>query len=159
MSKHNFYKIDDSNIVKDGIVVDSADCFTDGVYDESKGSAFCVSIAGAGTWVGSPQDVAAYQGSACLNAEFNNDIFKNPSPYPTFVWNESTLTWDNPVANPEPGNDMVFFNYQNGLWTNVTITGDPGTTYNSTWDGSVWVKDDASEQPYDSSTLPPNPYA
>ena len=54
---------------------------------------------------------------------------------------------------------MVSFNYISGVWTKVVITGDPGTIYNENWTDGAWVKDDASEQAYDSSTLPPNPYA
>ena len=62
MSLHKFYKIE-SNQVTHNIVVDSADCFTDGVYDENKGAAFSADKAGAGTWVGNPSDVAAYSGN------------------------------------------------------------------------------------------------
>lgn len=158
MSKHNFYKIE-NNVVTDGKVVSSNDCFTNGTYDESKGATFISNLAGGGTWVGSPNDVNTYSGHACVGATFENNFFKCPSPHASFVWNNDTQEWENPVANPEPNNDMVSFNYNTGVWTKVVITGDPGTIYNENWTDGAWVKDDASEQAYDSSTLPPNPYA
>ena len=158
MSLHKFYKIE-SNQVTNGIVVDSSDCFTDGVYDERKGAAFSANKAGGGTWVGDPADVAAYSGKPCVNAEFNDNKFKHPAPHASFVWNDSSEEWENPVANPEPSNDMVHFNFETGNWVKVEIDSDAGNIQNYNWDGSAWVLDADSVTPYDPASQPPNPYA
>ena len=158
MSLHKFYKIE-NNVVTDAKIVSSDNCFTNGTYDESKGATFLSNLAGGGTWIGDTSDVSTYSGHACLNATFENNLFKCPSPHASFVWNNNTQEWENPVSNPEPNNDMVHFDFKTGNWIKVEIDSDAGNIQNYNWDGSAWVLDADSITPYDPASQPPNPYA
>ena len=55
------------------------------------------------------------------------------------MWNDSSEEWENPVANPEPSNDMVHFDFETGNWVKVEIDSGAGNIQNYNWDGSAWV--------------------
>ena len=99
MTIHKFHKIE-NNTVTDSKLVDIKNCGIGSplIYNEADGIAYMNNLV-AGTWVGDVEDVPAYTGHAAINGTFENNYFKLPSPHASFVWNDSTKTWDNPVPN------------------------------------------------------------
>ena len=47
-----------------------------------------------------------------------NDVFIAPKPYSQWVLNESTWSWEAPVAMPDDGNQYVW-NDNTGAWEQV----------------------------------------
>jgi hypothetical protein len=83
-----------------------------------------------------------------------NDIFWAPQPHASWTKNNSTATWDSPIAYPsvtDDGQDPVVFTYtiswnETGYqadnskgWeaTKSNDSGDPATIHD--WNGSAWV--------------------
>ena len=48
-----------------------------------------------------------------------NDVFYAPQPFPSWILNETTWTWDAPVAYPEDGNRYTW-NEETQSWNEVT---------------------------------------
>jgi hypothetical protein len=46
-----------------------------------------------------------------------NDVFHAPQPYPSWTLNETTWTWDAPVAYPDDGEEYVW-NEETLTWEN-----------------------------------------
>jgi len=159
MTIHKFHKIE-NNTVTDSKLVDIKNCSIGSplIYNEADGIAYMNNLV-AGTWVGDVEDVPAYTGHAAINGTFENNYFKLPSPHASFVWNDSTKTWDNPVPNPDPSDNTIHWDNDAGIWTKVVIDSEAGTIHNENWDGSSWTKDDSSVTAYDPDNQPPNPYA
>lgn len=118
----HFAQLDDNNIVTQVIVVANDELLLDGVESEVKGILFCKSLFGEDTkW-----KQTSYNGNFRKNYagigytyDASNDYFYAPQPYPSwtldadanwqppvayptdgkmYIWNETTLSWDEVVA-------------------------------------------------------------
>jgi hypothetical protein len=100
----HFAELDETNIVKQVIVVHNNELLDDGKESEQKGIDFCVAHYG-GTWL-----QTSFNGSIRKNfagPEFTydpvRDAFIAPQPYPSWVLNETTCQWEAPVPYPTDG--------------------------------------------------------
>ena len=111
----HFARIDDSNIVRQVIVVSDADSAT-----EEDGQAFLASIGLAGTWV-----QTSYNTNGAVHAlggipfrynyagvgytyDADREAFIPPKPYDSWVLVDETCLWEAPVAMPDDGNDYTW---------------------------------------------------
>ena len=111
----HFARIDDSNIVRQVIVVSNDDSAT-----EEDGQAFLASIGLAGTWV-----QTSYNTNGAVHAlggipfrynyagvgytyDADREAFIPPKPYDSWVLVDETCLWEAPVAMPDDGNDYTW---------------------------------------------------
>ena len=111
----HFARIDDTNIVRQVIVVSDADSAT-----EEDGQAFLASIGLAGTWV-----QTSYNTNGAVHAlggipfrynyagvgytyDADREAFIPPKPYDSWVLVDETCLWEAPVAMPDDGNDYTW---------------------------------------------------
>ena len=101
----HFAKIDENNIVLQVIVVHNNELLDENNQEsEAKGIAFCQSLFG-GNWV-----QTSYNGNfrnRYAGIGFTYDQIRNafipPQPFPSWLFNETTLDWDAPVPYPTDG--------------------------------------------------------
>ena len=102
----HFAELNDSNEVVRVIVVNDEDTTdADGNEKDAIGEAFCADLLG-GTWKRTSYNNNYRVRFAAAGDTFNADLdaFIAPSPYPSWVLNESTTEWEPPVGYPtEPG--------------------------------------------------------
>ena len=82
---------------------------------------------------------ANFKGQACKRTSYNGNIRKNyagigytydsardafisPKPYPSWVLNEETCTWDSPVPNPRDGNGPYDWDEDAQNWKVIDIS-------------------------------------
>lgn len=72
-----------------------------GQESEAKGQEFCRNLFG-GTWVQTSYNATFRKHFAGTGYTYNSalDAFIPPKPYPSWILNESTCTWQAPVAHP-----------------------------------------------------------
>lgn len=119
----HFAQLDENNTVTQVIVVANEELMLDGVENETKGIMFCKSLFGEDTrWVQTSYNGNKRKNYAGIGYTYDpvNDWFFAPQPYPSwtldseakwqpptpyptdgkfYTWNESTLTWDEVVAD------------------------------------------------------------
>lgn len=119
----HFAQLDENNTVTQVIVVANAELMLDGVENETKGIMFCKSLFGEDTrWVQTSYNGNKRKNYAGIGYTYDpvNDHFFAPQPFPSwtldadakwqapipyptdgkfYTWNESTLTWDEVIAN------------------------------------------------------------
>jgi len=98
----HFAKLDETQIVKQVIVVNNNELLDDGIESEAKGIAFCESLLG-GTWIQTSYNNNIRGTYAGIDYEYNEaeDIFITPKPYPS--WIRTGSFWDAPTPMPEDG--------------------------------------------------------
>ena len=97
----HFAKIE-SNLVTQVIVVDNNDILDgDGNESEVIGVQFCADLLG-GTWVQASYNSTIRKNYAGVGDTYDSsrDAFIAPSPYPSWILNETTCIWEPPVARP-----------------------------------------------------------
>lgn len=111
----HFARIDDTNIVRQVIVVSDADSAT-----EEDGQAFIASVGLAGTWVQTSYNTNGavhalggipfrynYAGTG-YTYDADREAFIPPKPYDSWVLVDETCLWEAPVAMPDDGNDYAW---------------------------------------------------
>ena len=104
----HFAKLDENNIVTQVIVVAN-----ESAPDEQTGKEFIASIGFEGIWIQTSYNT---QGGVHLlggtplrwnyagigyTYDSTRDAFISPKPYPSYVFDESTLSWKNSIPKPE----------------------------------------------------------
>ena len=98
----HFAKIED-NLVTQVIVVDNTDILDgDGNESEAIGVQFCADLLG-GTWVQTSYNGTFRKNYAGVGDTYDStrNAFIEPSPYPSWILNETTCRYEPPVARPE----------------------------------------------------------
>jgi hypothetical protein len=101
----HFAEIDDNGVVQRVIVVGNKDTSdANGVEKESIGVAFCERLYG-GTWKQTSYNGTFRKNYAGIGYNYNAgiDAFVPPKPYPSWVLNSDTASWEAPVAMPDDG--------------------------------------------------------
>jgi len=90
-----------NGVVARVIVVSNADTASNGVEDGAIGAAFCANLLG-GEWVQTSYNNNIRFNYAGVGFTFDavRDAFIAPKPYPSWVLDEATCTWDAPVPRP-----------------------------------------------------------
>lgn len=117
----HFAKIDDQNTVLEVIVVNNSD--VDNLpfpESESVGIAFCKSLFGDDTnWLQTSYNGNFRRQYAEIGGSYYSpqDVFVNPKPYPSWVFESSDATWQAPVPIPTiPSNYRAVWNEEYVEW-------------------------------------------
>jgi len=100
----HFAKIED-NLVTQVIVVDNSDILDgDGNESEALGVEICQNLLG-GTWVQTSYNGNIRKNYAGIGYTYDStrDAFIDPSPYASWVLNETTCKYEAPIAYPSDG--------------------------------------------------------
>jgi hypothetical protein len=95
----------ENNLVTQVIVVDNNDIIDEqGNELESVGIQFCTDLLG-GTWVQTSYNGNMRKNYAGIGDTYDStrDAFIPPTPFPSWVFDETTFQWDAPVPYPEDG--------------------------------------------------------
>jgi len=102
----HFAKIED-NLVTQVIVVDNSDILDESNNEsEALGIKICQDLLG-GTWVQTSYNGNIRKNYAGIGYTYDSsrDAFIDPSPYPSWVLNETTCRYEAPIAYPSDGKD------------------------------------------------------
>jgi hypothetical protein len=103
----HFAEIDENNTVLRLIVINDSDCLDAGGNEwEAVGANFCHNLLG-GTWKQTSYNHNVRKNYACVGAEYREDLdaFIHPTPFASWVLNETTCKWEAPRAYPSDGFD------------------------------------------------------
>lgn len=97
----HFAELDESNVVKQVIVVHNNELLVDGVESETKGIEFCQSLFG-GNWVQTSYNGTIRKNYAGIGFIYDPvlDAFYAPQPYPSWTLDENAR-WQAPTSMPE----------------------------------------------------------
>ena len=114
----------ENNIVKQVIVVSNQDILDEnGQESEQKGIDFCSNLLG-GTWKQTSYNNRFRVRYAGIGFSYNPDLnaFVQPKPYPSWVLNTGTASWDAP--EPKPSGELLgrkyAWNEPNLRWDDIT---------------------------------------
>lgn len=99
----HFAQLDNDNVVTQVIVVHNNELLENGNESEAKGIAFCKSLFGSDTsWAQTSYNNTFRKNYAGIGYKFDNkiDAFIPPQPFPSWVLDKTTATWNAPVAMP-----------------------------------------------------------
>ena len=102
----HFAQLDQNNVVLQVIVVKDADTSdANGVEKEHIGQAFCERHFG-GTWIQTSYNANFRRSFAGIGSTYDQslDAFLDPKPYPSWVLNSDTLSWQAPIPKPTDEN-------------------------------------------------------
>jgi len=105
----HFAELDESNIVKQVIVVNNNELLADGVESEAKGIQFCQSLFG-GNWVQTSYNGTIRKNFAGIGYLYDpiRDAFIAPKPFESWVLNETNCWWEAPTPYPEDGKNYYW---------------------------------------------------
>jgi hypothetical protein len=112
----HFAKLDENNVVTEVIVVSNKDTSdVNGVEKEYIGAAFCERLFG-GTWKQTSYNANFRKHYAGIGYTFDatRNAFIPPKPHASWVLNETTCSWEAPVAMPTDG--------QSYSWDEATVS-------------------------------------
>jgi hypothetical protein len=111
----HFVRIDENNIVVQGVVVNNSELLIDGVENEAKGAEFCHNLLG-GTWIQTSYNNNFRKQYAGVGYTYNQeaDVFITPKPYDSWSL-DSNYDWQPPVAKPGSEGHWVW-NEEFGEW-------------------------------------------
>lgn len=101
----HFAKLDENNVVTEVIVVSNKDTSdVNGVEKEYIGAAFCEKLFG-GTWKQTSYNANFRKHYAGIGYTFDatRNAFIPPKPHASWVLNETSCSWEAPVAMPTDG--------------------------------------------------------
>ena len=101
----HFAELDETNIVKQVIVVHNNELLDDNSNEsEQKGIDFCTNLLG-GTWVQTSYNETIRKNYAVIGFTYDpiRDAFIPPQLYPSWILNEDTCQWESPVPYPTDG--------------------------------------------------------
>jgi hypothetical protein len=103
----HFAQLDENNVVIDIQRVHNNELLVDGIESEAKGIEFLQSLLG-GKWIQTSYNNNIRLRYASIGGTYDatRDIFINPKPFPSFIFNETTLDWEAPTPRPT----------EDGLW-------------------------------------------
>jgi hypothetical protein len=80
-----------------------------GEEQESKGAEFCRNLLG-GTWLQTSYNSNFRKNFAGIGFTYDSarDAFISPQPYPSWVLNDDTCTWDAPTPMPDDGLSYIW---------------------------------------------------
>jgi hypothetical protein len=92
----HFAEIDANNVVQRVIVVPNS--------EEANGAAWCASLLG-GTWLQTSYNATIRKNFAGVGFTYDPDLdaFIPPRPYPSWMLDEATCTWESPEPIPPGG--------------------------------------------------------
>ena len=103
----HFAQLDNNSVVVQIVVVHNNELLDEhGNEIEQKGINFCKSLFGQDTqWVQTSYNAKFRKNYACGGATYNKelDAFIHPTPYPSWVLDETTCKWQAPVLYPTDG--------------------------------------------------------
>lgn len=117
----HFAELDENNVVTRVIVVGNADTSdANGVEKEHIGAAFCERLLG-GTWKQTSYNGNMRKRYAGIGFTYNEalDAFVPPKPFASWTLNNTTADWEAPVAMPTDGKVYV--------WNESTLSWDEGS--------------------------------
>jgi len=93
----HFAKINSENIVEQVLVVPDE--------QENRGQEFLNEIGLDGTWIQTSYNNSFRKQFAGIGFEYlpDEDAFRLPSAFPSWVWNAEAWKWEPPIAKPEDG--------------------------------------------------------
>jgi hypothetical protein len=100
----HFAELDETNTVKQVIVVHNNELLIDGVESEQKGIDFCVNLLG-GTWIQTSYNGTIRKNYAGIGYIYDpiRDAFISPKPYESWTLDEITCVWEAPIPKPTEG--------------------------------------------------------
>tara|TARA_R110000823_G_scaffold286038_1_gene404432 strand:+ start:416 stop:796 length:381 start_codon:yes stop_codon:yes gene_type:complete len=101
----HFAEIDENNLVLRVVVINDSDCLDESDNEsETVGINFCKTLFG-GNWVQTSYNHSVRKNYACVGAEYRADLdaFIHPTPFASWVLNETTCKWEAPTAYPADG--------------------------------------------------------
>lgn len=101
----HFAEIGLNNTVLRVIVINNNELLDEnGQESEAKGAEFCRSLFG-GTWLQTSYNgnIRKHYAGEGFTYDAQRDAFIPPQPYPSWVLNANTLTWESPVPYPQNG--------------------------------------------------------
>lgn len=110
----HFAELDETNTVKQVIVVHNNELLVDGIESETKGIEFCQSLFG-GNWIQTSYNATIRRNYAGTGMIYDpvRDAFIPAKPFESWVLNEDTCQWEVPLPYPTDGK-----NYQ---WDEATV--------------------------------------
>ena len=124
----HFAQLDENNVVLQVIVVDNKDTAdANSVEKEHIGAAFCEKLLG-GTWKQTSYNGTIRKHYAGIGYKYHADIdaFVAPKPYASWVLNNTTATYEAPVAQPAtelPQGKQYSWNESTTSWDTVDYPG------------------------------------
>jgi hypothetical protein len=106
----HFAELDDTNIVKQVIVVHNNELLDENnVEQEQKGIDFCVAHYG-GNWVQTSYNGTIRKNYAGIGSTYDpiRDAFISPTPFSSWILNETTCQWEAPTPRPTDGKDYYW---------------------------------------------------
>lgn len=99
----HFAKLNSSNIVTQVVVVNNDVLLENNVEVEQKGIDFLVSLFGQAVWKQTSYSGSIRKNYAGVGYKYDatRDAFIPPRPFNSWALNESTCTWEAPVAHPD----------------------------------------------------------
>lgn len=122
----HFAQLNENNVVTQIIVVNNNKLIDEnGNESEELGIKFCQSLFGVNTrWVQTSYNGNFRKNYAGKGFSYNQklDAFIPPSPYPSWVLNESTLKWESPIPRPNDEIDIVYqWNEKELKWDQIIL--------------------------------------
>ena len=115
----HFAELDNNNIVIRVVVVNN-DVIVDETGNESelKGIEFLQSLYGSGRWIQTSYNNSFRKKFASIDDTFDeiNDRFISPQPYPSWIFDEESNSWQPPVAFPSDYTKKYDWNESSQTW-------------------------------------------
>ena len=100
-----FAELNENNMVTKVICVFIDDILNEnGQENDEIGQEFCRKVTGTiSRWIRTYRDGSIRRVQACEGCRYDevNDMFIQPQPYPSWIFNKNTLEWDPPVSYPD----------------------------------------------------------
>ena len=112
-----FAQLDENNIVLQVIAVHNNELLDNGIESEDKGISFCQSLFGDNiVWKQTSYNGNIRKNYAGIGYTYDSgrDAFIPQKPFPSWVLNEGTCTWDSPI--PYPTDDKHYY------WDEPTVS-------------------------------------
>lgn len=121
----HFAKIDDNGTVLEVVVINNEILMTENQEEsEIKGIEFCQSLFNGGQWIQTSYNARIRKHYAGIGFHYDKDLdaFIPPSPYPSWILNESSCTWEPPIPMPIASeNHYVAWNEATVSWIEIAI--------------------------------------
>ncbi len=101
----HFVRLNENSIVVQSIVIHNNELIDDGVESEAKGISFCQSLFPDTTWIQTSYNGRIRKNYAGIGYTYDasRDAFIPPTPYPSWLLDETTCQWVSPVPMPDDG--------------------------------------------------------
>lgn len=125
----HFAELDSNNIVQRVLVVNNSDIIdNNGEESEQIGVLFLQKLFGNDTiWKQTSYNNKFRHKYGAIGYTYREDLdaFISPSPYPSWIFNQTTLEWDPPIPKPDDFNDgntvtAYFWNETDQKWDSIT---------------------------------------